>query len=454
MFLRPHHFQAAFRSAASRQHRDMERVRPWSYGVGQLDINLGLLAQFEVEITSCEILFPSGVLLQFPEDAIIERRSFREAFAEGSRRSLDVWIGIPKLNERDPNIVDPDDATTSGSRRYVIRDRAVYDENTGANAQTVPMRQMNALLLFEGESHANFETVQIARILLSSGEKTLPTLDPDFVPPILTLESWMPLFAKVRDFKYAVQQSGAELAAQVSRRELALGSEAVGGLEVAIKLQTLNRAHYLLDQILARPLFHPQDVFMELCRIIGDLSIFAPGNRVEDIPPYDHDEVGVVYNSVIETLNGLLEAAFPRVYKRRRFEVRGELLECPIDDDWFETTVRFFLGVRSTERSRDEILEIVDTDRVKFASPSMVAEVDYLALRGIDVTIVDRLPPGLPDYSDVHYFELLRSLDKDEFWDSVKRERVLSVARAVREQDIEYWLYVLFQSSQQRASGT
>ena len=264
----------------------------------------------------------------------------------------------------------------------------------------------------------------------------------------------MPLFAKVRDFKYAVQQSGAELAAQVSRRELALGSEAVGGLEVAIKLQTLNRAHYLLDQILARPLFHPQDVFMELCRIIGDLSIFAPGNRVEDIPPYDHDEVGVVYNSVIETLNGLLEAAFPRVYKRRRFEVRGELLECPIDDDWFETTVRFFLGVRSTERSRDEILEIVDTDRVKFASPSMVAEVDYLALRGIDVTIVDRLPPGLPDYSDVHYFELLRSLDKDEFWDSVKRERVLSVARAVREQDIEYWLYVLFQSSQQRASGT
>ncbi len=446
MFLRPHHLQAAFRDLRGRLHQESERVRPWSYGVAKLEVNLGLLSQYELEVTSCEVLFPSGEWVCVPDNAYVDRRGFREILEERKSR-LDVWLGIPRMMERDPNVVEPGQEGADGGRRYRLRESQAFDENTGTNPQTIQLRCLNAQLFFEGESQAGFEVVKIGRIHPTGSAKSLPTLDAAYSPPVLSLESWDPLYSMVREAAYAVRQSSSELAAQVARREVAIASEATGGVETAMKLQVLHRSTAVLHQMIERPRFHPQEVYLELCRVVADLSIFAPGHALgEDLPVYDHEDVGACFAGVIDTLHNLLEVVFPRAFQSRLFEERGENLECLLETEWLEVGTQFFIGVKS-ERPAEEVRGFMDPKVVKVASPLKIVRVVRGRLRGIDLQPVDRLPPGLPDYADVQYFRLARADHKDEFWESVAREKTVAIAGAPREQGIEYWLYVLLKAA-------
>lgn len=451
MFLRPQHLQVAFGDVQRRLQRESERIRPWSYGVGSIEINNGQLAQFNFEVTSCGVLFPSGTWVCYPENATLDPKNFRYILEERSTR-FDVFLGVPRLSERDPNVCDTDGDQERQARRYMAQEEPFYDETTGRNAQMVQTLRLNAQVFFEGESMSGYEAVRIGRIHPTGSTKALPSLDTSFIPPALSLKSWPPLLKLVGDLTNEIRHAGSEMVSQIARRETPFADQAMGGMETALKLQAIHRGGEVLRQMVELPFFHPQEAYLELARIIGDLSVFLPGHQVgPDLPIYDHDDLGTCFSSVADILRQLLEATAPRNYLQRQFEKRRDYLECPLEAEWFAPANRFFVGVR-TDRPVEEVRAFMDPSVVKLASPNSVARAVQALVYGIKMVPEERLPPGLPEYADVHYFRLEHEASSDEYWQAVEREKTMAMAGAPIEEGIEYSVYVLLGAARPRRS--
>ncbi len=211
MFMRPHHFQLAHRSLMNLNSMRLERARPWNYGVIHLDVNHSALPQHLFEIQSCEAALQNGQWISIPGNAKISEKSFENAMKAlvsstipFSEKGITVYLGVPKMNEAKRNVIDYDDSTDTKGIRFTIDTERVFDENTGRQQpQEIKIRSLNACILFDNENLSDYDTLPIARILPPGHGQPYPSIDKDFIPPILAVsdETWPSLYRMVKKIK-------------------------------------------------------------------------------------------------------------------------------------------------------------------------------------------------------------------------------------------------------------
>ena len=67
MFLSPQHLQAADRHALRRLQETEEWYNPFAWGLRSVEIDQAALANFMVDLQSCEARFPDGTHLSIPQ---------------------------------------------------------------------------------------------------------------------------------------------------------------------------------------------------------------------------------------------------------------------------------------------------------------------------------------------------------------------------------------------------
>lgn len=444
MFLRPHHFQQATRAQQALLSGEIAIARSYAWGVFELGLSAADLENNVLAIRSCNIRLKDGTRIIAPHNAEFEPRDFKKAL-DAAGAALEVFIGIPLRMDREPNTLMLYEEGSLHARRWKASLASNVDENTGDNAQPVEVRKLNVKILFKGDDMTGYDTMKLLIIERSGFDDNKPVVSPRYIPPLLEMGAWPPLFDMVRDLYQQLFAKNRSLISQIAGRKISFGSEGVGGPEAMVKLNITNRYVGYLKQVTGTPHLHPFDVFVQLCALAGDLSVFDPSRAMPDLPLYDHDDLWLAYSQLLEALQRLIALLLPTTFIKRRFEPADRWFEVALEDKWLSPEVLLFVGIESDE-PMDAVQKKEST--LCFASPDFI-EKNILTRRvtGLKRVFQHRVPMGLPDRPNLYYFRLERS---PQFWPDVLNSKVLGLSFPPNEQPyFEVYLYVLLKPAEE-----
>jgi type VI secretion system protein ImpJ len=427
MFLRPHHLQAAQRFEAEQRHRAAKWDLHYNWGLRSIKIDKGALANHRLVIDSLEARLRDGTLVCSPEDAALPQLDLKEHLKSGSDRALKVFLAVPQLRVGRANVAQ-DGQPDAG--RYFVDPLELEDENTGLNPQPLQLRRLNLkLILSNQDDHPGYEVLPIARIERPASADPKPQVDPTYIPPLLSCDAWAELQVDIlRYFFDKVGNYQETLTTIVENRGIGLGSHAPDDTRIISLLRICNEARVLLEILAFAYGIHPLEAYTELCRLVGQLSIFGKHFRSPPLPRYDHDNLGYCFGQVKLRLDELFDEAMPKLaWESRPFKWVAGQMQVHLEPKWLQPAWQMFVGVQSSLPADvcTRMLKPGGQLDMKIGSAKRVEAIYIGGLRGLH--FVDRpRPRELPGDRGLAYFQVNRDVATDE-WEAVKGEGFLAI---------------------------
>jgi type VI secretion system protein ImpJ len=432
MFLRPQHFQAADRHARQGLTDSEDWFHPFNWGVRRVEFDRDAVGNYSVVVRACEARFKDGTKLTIPDDAVADPIELRGALAGSGE--VDVLLAVPSFQPGRANVAD---APTADGPRFWVEEQEYRDENTGGEetASPIHVRRTRCRLLLSNQDHTGYEVLPLARIERSAQLEAPPQIDETYVPPLLCLDAWPPLWQLVQSLFHQIGAKVDQLATQIIDRGISFDSQVPGDAERLLKLSVLNSALSYFESTAFVRGFTPLAVYTELCRLVGQLAIFTDARRPPGVPQYDHEDIGGCFYAVIKLIQLGLDTIAPSAFEKRYFERHGERLQVSLEPGWLAANRTLFLGVE-TELSDDECEQLLRAMDMKLGSTSRVEQIFKQALRGLKLAPMVRPPRALPAGAGIVYYQIERD---QVFWrdvaDTCSMAIRMNLAKAVFQSD-------------------
>jgi len=418
MFLTPHHFQQADRYLENLITRRLSAVRPLGWGVCRLQINTDALANGEFVLSKCSAILADGMAVDTPDlDPLPPARPVETAF-DSKRNTLGVYLASP-LARAGGISFSPDGSADGRPTRYHRRSLAAADENTGGSEREVVLAAKTLRILFEGEPLDDYVTLKVAELTRSAAGKY--QLSDSYVPPCLLLSSSPHLVAYLRRILEMISAKSSDLSSQRRQRAAGLVEFTMSEAANFWFLHTVNATIPVLMHLHGHPDVHPEDVFLVLARLAGELFTFSGEGHPKDLPGYNHDSVGTSFGSIEKKISDLMGTVIPTrcapvpLEKTRESLYTGRLR----DDRLLEG--QFYLAV-SAEVPEEKIIKEVPL-KAKVSASDRVDQLIAAAIRGLTLRHLPTPPAEIPVQPGRQYFQI----DKvGEHWESVKKSRSIS----------------------------
>jgi type VI secretion system protein ImpJ len=447
LFLQPQHFQLNDLYQQERLMPFQRYLHPHFWGVARMALQTSALANGVCEVQDAEFLFPDGSFVSVPGNGVMLARSFDPA-AITLDKPFTIYAGLRKWRSHEGNVtVVPDLTQVAGvTTRYVSPAQPedvpdVYQEGPEAKVRSL---YHVVRLLWDGEQDelVDHELIPIAR-LVRDGESLKPA--PDFIPPVLSLESSVELYRLVRDMR----DEFTSRALQIEVYKTPVHGESdfdPALLRYKLALRTLARYVPLLMHYSETPSAHPWDLYGLLRSFAGELSTFgmrlnllgedAQGNR--QIPAYDHQKLGTCFERlrrlIVELLNEITIA--PQFKVDMQFD--GTAHTAMIPPRFLEEPNDYYL-VFNLRTPIEQHLDTIAT-AAKLGARNTVESLVERSLPGIAFRYTQVPPPGLPRRSNTHY---MRIDTRDSQWPDVERSRELGFVWKDAPEDLRMELVVL-----------
>jgi len=419
LFLLPHHLQRLQRSVYEETTATRRLLRSYPAGVVEMRLSPDELANFRLRFDRLVVILPSGLVVDFPENADLPAFDLKPIFATGGS-TFDLQLGVPLWQPKRANafrIGEP--ADPRAKLLYKPVEETVADENTGDNAKAIVFRRINARVVGPGDDTSNMELLPLLRLVRATGEALgQPKLDPEYIPPCIFLTGSPALYGLVRDLVSQVSASRDELVVQVTRGGFSLEAMRGGQFEQLMRLRTLNRFTTRLTALLAAPGVAPFDWYLEIGDMHAELAALHPDRDQSLLPPYDHERLFPVFEQLDEKVRGLLRGAVSASFAKLDFTREPGMFGATFTDEQFIKPVEYFLGVRSKLDPTEVARVVEDADRFKFMPRSMATR----AVRGV-ILKEERIPPlHLPAQTGLTYFRVNRT-DSARVWGQIQLEK-------------------------------
>ncbi|MBU0640942.1 MAG: type VI secretion system baseplate subunit TssK [Planctomycetes bacterium] len=413
-FLRPQHLQAAFRQSETLRAAAIDGINPYGWGFAALDLAQDAIENNLIEIRACELRLPDGTHVKVPENCTLDPRDFKSVF-DKSPGKLAVYLGVPEIQSVRANVQAAGQVLEGRNPRYTIDLTERYDENTGDNPQSIEVRRMRGAVFLGEEDRTGFQCVRLGQIERSAAG---PALIKNGVPPLLRMRAWGPLCTALDTLWNDIRARCDQLGGDASARGLTFATGSPADIEQLIKLNALNLLTVRFGALASSPELHPHVLYMTLCDAIGLVSLWDDGRRPRELPPYNHDDCGPVFEELFKYVRALVNAMLPRDYVERPFEGLEGGYGVTLDYEWFTKDHEMFLGIRGPAQL-EEILALFRTINFKLASPQDAPEVYRRRLPGLEFKSAGTVP-NLPKSSDQFYFRIART---PPYWEHCERER-------------------------------
>jgi len=290
LFLQPHHLQRMQKALHDQFCGERRLAWPYPYGLVEARLSRDELENMRIRFDRLRAVMPSGLEVNFPENAELPSLDVKQAFSKGSG-SFNVSLGVPLWQNARANTVGQGQQVDGRVKLlYRVSEIECTDENTGENPKPVQVRKINSRLMFEQEDVSDMEVLPLLRIVRAAGEDVgLPKEDPEYVPSCLLLSGSPILRELVRDLVSQVEASRKELVVQVSRGGFAIDTMRGVQFEQVMRLRTLNRYSARLPSFVLAPNVAPFTIYLELRELLGELAALHPDRDEFDCAPYDHD---------------------------------------------------------------------------------------------------------------------------------------------------------------------
>ncbi len=437
LFLRPQHFQAADRYWTELVQTSEQWDHPYNYGLTTLEYSKEALANHQFQVHSLKARMPDGTLVMLESGNEPDRLDLKSSLvamnqgkvdlaeAFGRESTIKVYVAVPKLQLGRANVGYPGQTDHA---RYVEAEQSTQDESRGGEDQTIQVRSLNARLLLSTQDLSGYEVLPIAQIRRASEEQAIPRIDPDYIPPVVSITAWPPLGRDiVRAIYDIIGQKIEVLSLQISNRGIGLEGRDPGDLDRIMMLAELNIAFSTLAVLAFAQGVHPFVAYTELCRIVGQLSIFGPKRRTEDIPAYDHDDLAGIFTQIRIRIERLINTVRDYEFEQRYFVGVGMGMQVTLEPKWFNSDWQWYIGVNKGELSEQECRELLSPGQLdwKFGSSRQVEILFKHRAEGLRLNLVDRTIRALPSRGEWIYYEVDR---KDApAWRDVQETQTLAM---------------------------
>lgn len=284
-FLTPQHFQQSDRhlEALLRPHRALD------WGIIDLQLDTTAVQQRRLGVRRLRALFPDGTPVNIGRDRRTNRDGddppppLQEFAFPSSQERLGVFLVLPeKLQDG----------------RYVEEQIDIKDLFNPANQRAVLVGHKNLRFSFTGQSLEGLLSLQIAELERNAAGEI--TLHGEYVAPCLGLGA-SPFFLQLLERLLVRIESRLRDRAKFKDRP-----EELGVLQLLSQEAPVLRSYLAPVQLEST---HPSDLFRELLRLAGGLSVLAPNQSA--LPEYNHTDLGGCFRALEFELNALLGQATP-----------------------------------------------------------------------------------------------------------------------------------------------
>ena len=392
MFLRPHHLQQHDLFVESREIGYFKAIDHFGWGLIRMELQEDSLDNFVLAVRSLRAVMPDGTLIEAPGNAQLPSRTFDpKAYEVG--RPLPVAIGVRQMEERRSQAAGEG---TPGETRFVSVAEEVYDLETGRDPMPIEKLDYSVRFFLGEEPSHGYETMPVAQLNLTGDPARPVKLTGGFAPPCLALSASPVLHGEARGV--------VECLAKVLRDMGEVrGSDKVKEL---ILFQALAGSFPVLKDMVQEGMVHPRLAYRELARLAGTLLFRdEEGRPFDDIPGYDHRELGPVFGRLRVLIEKLSEPIFERRYRRIPMERDKDLFRTQLPAEGKRPGVRFFLEALADD-SYPQLQALVR--KAKVSSQARIEQLTRsgVALPGIETEAQPGQPPEMPPGQTGSYYRL------------------------------------------------
>lgn len=481
LFLQPQHFQlqeAAFQSLLTPFYHFFT---PHFWGVGELEIQKAALGNRSFNLFKGEFLFPDGTYVVFPGNALIEARSFDQAWVEGGK-PFPVYVGLKKWDQHGENVTvlprldnqgippvqvtpavqgspsaqgDPVAAVTT---RFVTSSEPEQANDLHQQGPPAQVKRLSYVLKIFWETEKDqlgdyllLPLAQIERV----GEEI--RLSERFIPPVLTISSSELLLKMVKEIRDQIAARGRQL--EEYKRQKGIHTAEFGARDMVylLALRSINRYVPLLFQVTEAQKVHPWNVYGLLRQLIGELSSFSEkinvmgeteagspcGNGTNLLPAYDHRNLWGCFFAASGLVTQLLEeiTAGPEYVIRLHYDQTYYAAD-DLPPSLFGGGHRYYLVLKTEADPGPALQSLKTVAKVNCRQylPILIAR----SLPGIRLEHLPVTPQELPRRSNCLYFQIDHHA---ESWTSVEKNRNLALYWVDAPEDLEVELMVVERSS-------
>jgi len=442
LFLQPQHFQLKDlydQSLLIPLHRFLN---PHFWGIGDIEIQQAALGNGSFDLLSGNFLFPDMTYTVFPDNAVIEARSFESAWEEGGK-TFTVYVGLKKWNDAGENVTVLSslnkffDVTT----RFVTTTQAEEIQDLHQNGPSAQVKKLYYVLKIFWETEmdvlGDYELIPLA-CLEKDGDEIV--LSKQFIPPCLCISGSETLNKLVPEIRDQISSRGRQL--ETYKRERGIHSAEFGTKDMVylLALRSLNRYIPLLSHLTETKRIHPWSMYSVLRQVIGELSSFSGDISVNGeqehgpplLPGYDHQNLWECFSGAKLLITRLLDeiTAGPEYIIQLLYD--GTYFSAELPPTIFEGRNQFFL-VFETETDPKNILQTME-NIAKLSSRQTLPILIARSLSGIKLEHLATPPQELPRRAHSIYFQIDHHSDQ---WDQVQKGNNLALHWDAAPQDLK-----------------
>jgi type VI secretion system protein ImpJ len=406
-----------------------------------LEFSPEALANYHFEVRRLHARMRDGTIVAFEAGEEPDRLDLREAIQEvalvqeqlavGLQQAFEgeatvrVYLAIPRTKLGRANLQT---GQADGDARYTRATVAVHDENRSGHEEELQFRRLNARLLLSTEDPSGYELLPIAQIKRASDAGARPQIDPEYIPPVISVDAWPGLGRDIVRAVYdIIGQKLDVLSQQVRERNIGFAATDAGDLNRMMMLMELNGAYSALAALALSGACHPLPAYAQLCQIAGRLAIFSDERRAEDTPAYDHEDLGRIFRLIRQRIEALIYTVREAEYEQRFFIGVGLGMQASLEPRWFHADWQWYIGVNKGELTEQECRDLLTPGELdwKLGSSRQVEILFKRRAEGLQLRPMDRVVRAMPNRPDWIYYEVVKR--DNPAWRDVQETQTLAM---------------------------
>ncbi len=311
MLLSPQHFQQNNIYLEQAMFHQLQRLNPFYWGVSELDIDQDAITYEKLVVNKVHAIMPDGTIAKYaldnqnqPETEGLDKLSLElsEIPDIEPQKPFYVHLAVPKLSDGCASESD------SELKRYdSVNVGKVIDQNDMQNQIDLVRLRTRLLLLVDQQLSPNYSSFPILKI-----EKTYDGSYQilKFTPPVLRVDRRHPPF-QVNLGKEVEQLLGELRTKATGLRNFFTDTQ--GQSSVVSSFQK-RRIHYLTAQLpvvevlLHSDCVHPQQLYMALVAMAGNMAIIHPDLLPPAFVAYNHNDLDTTFKQVLRFIHDISDS--------------------------------------------------------------------------------------------------------------------------------------------------
>ncbi len=429
LFMTPQHLQQADAYHEALLQARVHALINHAWGVSDVQFDERALSAGQLKVIKCHGIFPDGTpfLIGGTGEDIVEGRPIEGAFP-AAIESLDVFLAIPTLREAQANTaLDP--TKVGPAVRFVAQQSTSPDVNTGRNEQTITWARGNIRMLFGTEPRDAYHTIRIAQ------------LERDKTGSIVLREAFVPSLLRIGASRWIMSHLRRVLSAMVGKQKaLAEGRRMRSSASVDFQasdaakfwmLHTMNSFIPQVSHLVDHGDVHPEDLYLVLGAIIGELCTFSPDGDPTDIPKFNYLELGEVLRPMFERALQMISRVGAEQFVIIPLEKRDDGMYLGrFEDPTIPRKHDFFLECSGTDEGtlREKLPKLL-----KVASWTQIGYILNAAIPGVKCEVEYRPPGAIPVKPGLVYLKVEMAGD---YWNDVLSSGTVAIYQPIDPQQV------------------